>query len=152
MRTVTVREYARLTTADVVSPSLDHAQVPASAFDWLCRESARLQRSGASLVQLEDRRCLRLDSYVGVMETPCGTRIEILPKSMDDADDVSSSRRILRRMLERCLDVPARQTVPTDIQTFDAPLTEWVMRQFLHALQVLVKRGVRFDYHAVREE
>jgi len=152
MHTIVVREFARLTTADVVSGSLDLAQVTASAFDWLCRESARLQRSGASLVQLEDRRCLRLDNYVGVMETPCGTRIEILPKSLDDADDASASRRTLRRMLEGCLDVRRRETAPTDIQAFEAPLTEWVMRQFLQALQLLVKRGVRFEYHAVREE
>jgi 5-methylcytosine-specific restriction enzyme subunit McrC len=152
MRTIVVREYARLTTAEVASGSLDEVQVTVSAFDWLCRESARLQRSGASLVQLDDRRCLRLDNYVGVIETPCGTRIEILPKSVDDADDASASRRILRRMLERCLDLPARETAPTNIQTFEAPLTEWVMRQFLQALQLLVKRGVRFEYHAVREE
>jgi len=152
MHTIVVREYARLTTAEVVSPSLDEAQVSASTFDWLCRESARLQRSGASLVQLDDRRCLRLDSYVGVIETPCGTRIEILPKSVDDAENASASRRILRRMLERCLNIPRRETAPTSIQTFDAPITEWVMRQFLDALRVLVKRGVRFDYHAVREE
>lgn len=152
MRTIVVREFARLTTAEVAKGALDEAQVSDSAFDWLCRESARLQRAGARLVQLDDRRSLRLDNYVGVIETPCGTRVEILPKSLDDADGASESRRILRRMLERCLDVSPRETAPTDIQTFDAPLTEWVMRQFLHELQRLVKRGVRFDYHAVQEE
>ncbi len=152
MHTVVVREYARLTTATVSEPSLDMAQVSATAFDWLCAESARLQRAGAQLVQVDDRRSLRLDNYVGVIETPCGTRIEILPKSVDDADDVSASRRILRTMLERCLDLPARETAPTDIQTFEAPLTEWVVGQFLQALQLLVKRGVRFEYHALREE
>ena len=76
-QTIVVREFARLSTAEVGAPSLDERQVTASAFDWLCRESARLQKSGASLVQLDDRQCLRLDNYVGVIETPCGTRIEI---------------------------------------------------------------------------
>lgn len=152
MQSVVVREFARLTTAELRAPSLDEAQVSTSAFDWLCRESARLQRGGAQLVQLDDRRSLRLDNYVGVIETPCGTRIEILPKSADEADGPEPSRLILRRMLERCLDVPRREWSPTDLQTFDAPLTEWVMRQFLHELDRLVKRGVRFDYHAVQEE
>jgi len=152
VHTVVVREYARLTTATVAEPSLDMAQVSATAFDWLCAESARLQRAGAQLVQLDDRRSLRLDSYVGVIETPCGTRVEILPKSADDANDATTSRLLLRLMLERCLDLPTRETAPTDIQAFDAPLTEWVMRQFLHELQRLVKRGVRFDYHPVQEE
>jgi 5-methylcytosine-specific restriction enzyme subunit McrC len=149
---VVVREYARLTTSPVEGTSLDAACVPESAFDWLCQESARLQRSGAPLVQVENRRWLRLDNYVGVIETPCGTRIEILPKTADNSDDAPAARLLLRKMLARCLKIRPRQTSPTDIQTFDAPLTEWVMREFLQALDALVKRGLRFDYHAVREE
>lgn len=147
---VTVREYAWLTT-DVVASSLDQATVSATAFDWLCKESGRLRKSGASLVQLDNRRWLRLDNYVGVIETPCGTRIEILPKHVDGVEEVAVARRLLRKMLSRCMDVTARETGPTGIQAFDAPLTEWVMRQFLEGLDHLVKRGVRFDYHAVKE-
>jgi 5-methylcytosine-specific restriction enzyme subunit McrC len=149
---IVVREYARLTTSPVESNSLDSACIPESAFDWLCGESARLQKSGAALVQVDNRRWLRLDSYVGVIETPCGTRIEILPKTAEHGDNRDSARQLLRKMLARCLDLPARETSPTDIQTFDAPLTEWVMRQFLQALDTLVKRGLRFDYHRVQEE
>lgn len=151
MRRVTVREFARLTTQPV-SPSLDQATVTVSAFDWLCRESARLRKSGASLVQLDDSRWLRLDNYVGVIETPCGTQIEILPKHVDGEGEVATARRLLRTMLARCLDLTARETGTTSIQAFDAPLTEWVMRQFLEGLDHLVKRGVRFDYHAVQEQ
>lgn len=36
-----------------------------------------------SLLQLEGRRSLKWDSYVGVIETPCGTRLEILPKHVE---------------------------------------------------------------------
>lgn len=149
---VVVREYARLTTSAVTDESLDVARVPESAFDWLCQESARLRKSGVALVQVDDRRCLRLDSYVGVIETPCGTRIEILPKTTEHGDNRDVARRLLRTMLARCLDVPARETLPTEIQTFDAPLTEWVMRQFLQVLDSLAKRGLRFDYRRVQEE
>lgn len=152
MRSVVVREYARLTTAPVAQPTLDQAQIPESAFEWLCKESARLRQSGASLVQLDDRRWLRLDNYVGVIEAPCGTRIEILPKCLDGADEVERARHVLRKMLSRCLNLPTRETGPTNIQTFSAPLTEWVMSQFLAELDHLIKRGVRFDYHAVREQ
>ena len=152
MRFVVVREHARLTTAPLTQSTLDQAQIPESAFEWLCKESARLRQSGASLVQLEDRRWLRLDNYVGVVETPCGTRIEMLPKSVDGAEDAQSSRRLLRRMLARCLSLPTRETGPTGIQTFDAPLTEWVIAEFLAELDMLVKRGIRFDYRTVREQ
>lgn len=151
MLQVVVREHARLGTTPVTA-SLDQATVSASAFDWLCRESSRLRKSGAALVQIDDRRWLRLDNYVGVIQTPCGTRIEILPKHVDGAQDASSSRRLLRRMLARCLDLTPRESTPTDILAFDAPLSEWVMRQFLQALDRLVKRGLRFDYHAVQDE
>ena len=153
MQRVTVREYARLTTAKV-EVSLDQATVSTSAFDWLCSESGRMRKSGAALVQFEGRCDLRLDNYVGVVETPCGTQIEILPKHVDGSSEgeVAAARRVLRRMLTSCLNLKSRETGPTDIQAFDAPLTEWVMRQFLEALDHLVKRGIRFDYHAVKEE
>jgi len=151
MPRVTVLEYARLTT-DRVPPSLHLATITQSAFDWLCRESGRLCASGAALVQVGDRRWLRLDNYVGVVETPCGTQLEILPKHVDGEDQIASARRLLRKMLSRCLDLPVREAEPSDIQAFDAPLNEWVIRRFLDGLERLVKRGVRFDYHRVGEE
>lgn len=78
---ITVREYARLTTQPIPDGSLDLAQVSPSAFDYLCELSASFSRSGASLlVQQDGSRALKLDSYVGFVETPCGTRLEILPK------------------------------------------------------------------------
>jgi 5-methylcytosine-specific restriction enzyme subunit McrC len=154
---IVVREYAKLTTSSANASSLDTSSldvacVPESAFDWLCQESARLQKSGAPLVQIESRRWLRLDNYVGVIETPCGTRIEVLPKTTDNRDDAPAARALLRKMLARCLNITPRQTSPTTIQTFNAPLNEWVMREFLQALDALVKRGLRFDYNSVQEE
>lgn len=150
---ITVREYARLTTGDVAS-SLDRASIPTSAYDWLCEESARMRQSGASLVQLEGRRWLRLDNYVGVVETPCGTRIEILPKHVDDdgPESVASARSLLRRMLMHGLNVSPRESAPSQIEAFPGPLTEWVMRQFLEGFDRLLKRGVRFDYRRVQEQ
>ena len=57
---ITVREHARLTTADVPA-SETLARVSQTAFDWLLAESSRLQGpgSGARLVELETRRELR---------------------------------------------------------------------------------------------
>ncbi|WP_213876352.1 McrC family protein [Pseudomonas sp. dw_358] len=149
---VTVREYARLTTSYVANPTLDRAQVSACAFDWLCKLNASFSQAGATLIQLENRFCLKLDNYVGALETPCGTRIEILPKHFEQGDCIEASRALLRRMIQRSLDLPARQVGATGLQKFDAPLTEWVMGQFLEALDHLVKRGMRFDYQRVEEE
>ncbi|MEE5085853.1 McrC family protein [Pseudomonas alliivorans] len=152
MKSITVREYARLTTSPIHSPTLDIAQVSPSAFDWLCELNARFSKAGAALVQIEDRRWLKLDNYVGVLETPCGTRLEILPKHFEEGDCIQQNRALLRRMIQKSLDLPTRKVGAAALQRFDAPLTEWVMSSFLDALDHLTKRGMRFDYQRVEEE
>lgn len=150
---VIVREYARLTT-DPIESTLDRACITPSAFDWLCNLAAVFSKGGASLLQVESRRWLKLDSYVGVVETPCGTLLEILPKHSNDASENTAiaSRKLLIKMLEVALDLPIRTTDETDIQTFQYPLLEWVMKQFVLSLDHLIKRGLRFDYQHVEEE
>ena len=149
---ITVREYARLTTDKVTAPTLDLAQVSVSVFDWLCKFNASFSNAGAALVQLENRRLLKLDNYVGVLETPCGTRLEILPKHFEHEDCIKQSRALLRRMIQASLNLPTREVGAADLQNFDAPLSEWVMGRFLLALDHLIKRGLRFDYLRVEEE
>lgn len=148
---ITIREYARLTTAEV-EPSLDLAQLTTSAFDWLCELSASFNRNGATLLQVEGRRALKWDSYVGVLETPCGTRLEILPKHHEQGDCVAKSRRLLRKLIQSALQLKPREVSVASLELFDAPLSEWVMSQFLAELDLLVKRGVRFDYQRIEEE
>jgi len=149
--TITVREYARLTTEPVVA-SMDRAQVSASAFDWLCKLNASFSRKGASLLQVEGRQWLRLDNYVGVLETPCGTCLEILPKHTEREDCPVTTRALLRKMIQAALNLPTRNAGVAALELYDAPLSEWVIRRFLEELDYLVKRGIRFDYQRVEEE
>ena len=148
---VIIREYAQLTT-EVVVPSLDVATVSQTAFDWLCELSAGYSRSGATLLQVEGRCSLKWDSYVGVLETPCGTRLEILPKHHEQDDCLIKSRQLLRKLIQRALQLKPREASVASLELFDAPLSEWVMGQFLAELDLLVKRGVRFDYQRIEEE
>lgn len=148
---VTIREYARLTTAKV-EPSLDLAQVSQSAFDWLCELSADFSRNGATLLQMDGRQALKWDSYVGVLETPCGTRLEILPKHHEEGNCLVKGRQLLRKLIQHALQLKPREASVASLELFDAPLSEWVMGQFLVELDRLVKRGVRFDYQQVEEE
>lgn len=147
-----VREYARLTT-DEVTPSLDLATVSSPAFDWLCQLQSRISAQGAQLLQVESRRLLRLDNFVGVVQTPCGTVIEILPKHVDEQSDAAreSAQVLLCKMLITALDLPVRLADQADLKTFKHSLLEWVMQQFVAALDVLVSRGLRFDYQRVEE-
>ena len=149
---VTIREYARLTTSPVPAGDLDYVSISTSAFDWLCELSASFNRSGAKLLQIEGRRSLKWDSYVGVLETPCGTRLEILPKHFENGDCIKQSRALLRKLIQAALSLKPRQVSVAGLELFDAPLTEWVMGQFLSELDHLVKRGIRFDYQRVEEE
>lgn len=148
---IVVREYAKLTTCPV-EPSLDRATVPKSAFDYLCRLAGQFRASGAHLLEVEGGQWLRLDNFVGILETPCGTTLEILPKYMDADGDKGEARALLARMIQAALDLPARHVGPADLALFSAPLSEWVRRQFLLTLEHLVKRGMKFDYLRVEEE
>lgn len=152
MNLITVREFARLSTAPTRPQSLDEATVSPSAFDWLCKESARLRPSGAVILELEDRQSLRLDNYVGVLEAPDGTRIEILPKAFDQVGDAPAARRLLRKMLQICMNVRPRESSVTTLQTASAPVNEWIFQQFVTELDWLLKHGLRFDYQRVQEE
>ena len=149
---VTVREYARLTTMSVPDGALNLAKVSASAFDWLCSEQARLRGSGAELLHVEGRNALRLDNYVGVIETPCGTRIEILPKSLAGTEDAEGARAVLRRMLLGALGILPRESSVTALEAFRGSISEWVVAQFLETLGRIIKRGVRHDYVRVDEQ
>ena len=148
---IAVREYARLTTAEVL-PSLDQHTITRSAFEYLCDLAARTASGGAKLVQLEDRVSLRLDNFVGVVQTPCGTRLEILPKHIDHTRDAAWSRVLLKKMLLSALKLTTRDVGQASIELMKSPLSEWVMHQFLQQLDRLVKRGLRFDYQRVQEE
>jgi 5-methylcytosine-specific restriction enzyme subunit McrC len=156
VQSVVVREYARLTTERVdetsIENTLDRAQISQSAFDWLCKLNQRLITAGASLAIVEGRTWLRLDKHVGVIETPCGTRIEILPKHHESGDVVHESRTLLQRMITTSFDLPAREVGTADLRLFNTPLTEWIMGRFLTALEHIVKTGIRFDYRRVDEE
>lgn len=150
---IVVREYARITTERIES-SLYQAQVSATVFDWLCNLQSSFSKTGASLLQVESRRWLKLDNYVGVLQTPCGTVIEILPKVTEEISvaAANNSRRLLIKMLKTALDLPVRTADKAEIQVFEHSLLEWVMKEFINALDHLIKRGLRFDYQRIEEE
>lgn len=146
-----VREYARLTTREVAQPSLDHAQVEPSVLDWLCGLDAE-RDGGKALVSLVGRDTLKLSSYVGVLESPCGQVIEILPKHHDDGDDVGRARALLVKLIAASLKLKSSTDTEAGLELYQGPLSEWVMARFLDELDRLFKRGLRFDYLRVEEE
>src|SRR5690606_36696259 len=60
--------------------------------------------------------------------------------------------QLLRKLIQQALQLKPRDASVASLELFDAPLSEWVMGQFLTELDLLVKRGVRFDYQRIEEE
>jgi 5-methylcytosine-specific restriction enzyme subunit McrC len=155
----TVREYAFISVAYEGCPksSLDHAYIAESAFEHLCGLAASFSKHGAKVFELAGRRKLKLDQYVGVIETPCCTRIEILPKHVElngesDQEVIFQERKLLQKMLSVSLHLPYREVGSANLNRFKQPLHEWIITQFLASFERLVQRGLRFDYNRVQEE
>ncbi len=96
---------------------------------------------------------LQVRNYVGVLQTACGTQIEVLPKLYDssDSDSKDHSRGLLLNMLRTLRDSPYKQAGRADIRDTKMPLLEVYISQFLELVNDLVKRGVRSDYVQVQK-
>ena len=96
---------------------------------------------------------LQVRNYVGVLQTACGTQIEVLPKLYDSTskDSEGHSRELLLKMLRTLRDSPFKQAGRADIRDTKMPLLEVYISQFLSLVNDLVKRGVRSDYVQVQK-
>ncbi len=154
MATVTVREYARLTTGSVECDSLDKAHISPADFDELCALNDRRKPGEAPLIRMYDRTTLGVCNYVGILQTSPGTCIEILPKTGENSsrEAIAHERTLLIKMLKTVFDLPFREHLAAHLQRFPAPLQEWVIRRFLEELHLLFKKGLCFTYNHVAEE
>jgi 5-methylcytosine-specific restriction enzyme subunit McrC len=96
---------------------------------------------------------LQVRNYVGVLQTACGTQIEVLPKLYDSTSKGSDdhSRVLLLKMLKTLRDSPFKQAGRADIRDSKMPLLEVYISQFLSLVNDLVKRGIRSDYIQVQK-
>lgn len=148
---ITVVEHGCLTTT-ASAQTLDEQTIEQADFDWLAEATVTGPTGAAMLFRRDGSRRLSVNNHVGVIETPSGTVVEILPKHHDEMLSFAETRRLLARMVEAALDLPAREVGEAHLSSFETPLSEWVARRFLGALDRLVKRGLRSDYVRVEEE
>lgn len=96
-------------------------------------------------------RVIQVMNYVGVIHTPTGQQIEVLPKiSRAAGGDHNVSRRALLNMLRHLREFRHIETTDAAIATEQLPLFEVFIRQFLQSVNTLVKRGLRSEY--IRQE
>lgn len=151
---VTVREFALLTNGGN-NHSIDCHSIPKSAFEWLLangvsksegqRELVKVKRHGTSVA-------LQVINFVGVLETPCKTRIEILPKTSTDTCDPVSARKILLKMLARVEKLKLEEFQQSQLQLLKQPLYELLITHFLTAVSKLVRQGIRNEYQRIERE
>lgn len=148
---IQVREYARLTTDERATPSLDCAVVKRETLEWV-QKLASEWKGEEPLLLSDGYHVFKLGSYIGYLQSPDGEGIEILPKTNFGQDNPQQTRKILQRMLLTALNIRPRVAGPAELMRMNVPLHEWIFRQFLSELQVLVTRGLCFDYRRVDEE
>lgn len=126
--------------------------VPPHVFAWLEAQALRVAEAGETawlrLSQRRGRRAVLVASFVGVIRTPDGYQIEVLPKvgkTIGGGD--GEARQLLIEML-RCLGGFRHiQTDSAKLVATRMPLLEVFIGEFLRAVEHLVKRGLRSDYN-----
>jgi len=163
---VTVREYDYLISdTDSASGGLLGKRwavvIPQRAFEYLGRLLSREEGKEKSddygfflkRTSWHGLPALQLQSYVGVLQTPCGTQIEVLPKtSVGDENqaqrekDFEQNRNMLFCMLRHLKGANFKQSGDAHLRKAPMHLLELFITYFLQEVNTLVKRGVRSDY------
>ncbi len=129
-------------------------EVSKSCFDWLVKLSENEEKSFAA-IKTKKQNLLKVANYVGVLQSPCGTTIEILPKTTSDTIEEHEKIKLREKLIE-LISISQRlplESDPANLQTIKNPtLHEWLMGQFLQQLKQIVLRGLRFDYERIEEE
>ncbi|MDB4438250.1 McrC family protein [bacterium] len=147
VRVLTIREYDVLflhDTSKKVSPGF----LSKEDWHWLHDQSFQKSEGPAFFRPLfrNGRRGLQAQNFVGTIETPIGTQIEILPKLTDLDGDLVETRRIVLKMLGTVLNLKTHSWRQGSLTLINQPLNEHLIDLFLSDLEALTKRGLRSCY------
>lgn len=152
--TIVIREFGHLFSASAVHPQ-GAPVVSDAAFEWLSEthcDSGRDDRPALfGLVRRDRQPALQARSFVGLVQTPDGTRIEVLPKTLHEGEDPSRTRRWLLRMIASLPDWRHVLLHNTSTAPIRHPLLEVFIGHFLSTVKQLVRRGLRHGYIARRD-
>jgi len=151
----TIREYAKIYKSEDFPKSKntpDVVFIPSSAFKTL-RNFIDIE-SGEHIFRTGRRKgCeyLQAQQYVGIVETPDGSVIEILPKiyfgkEEIDNKEIKEVRRAFLQMLRSLRHTPFRQLGEAYLQATKIPLLEVFIAAFTEATLLLVQSGIQENY------
>jgi 5-methylcytosine-specific restriction enzyme subunit McrC len=151
---ITIQEYGLL-VKEGCSQSITCSAIPASAFDWLLVNGQSIGEKSRELIKVKRQGkgiALQVVNFVGVLDTPCGTRIEILPKITTNTDDSEQARKTLLKMLSVVQKLKLEQFHQSRLKTAKQPLFEILISQFLRTTAKLIKKGLSSQYQRIQSE
>ncbi|MGF6275257.1 5-methylcytosine-specific restriction enzyme subunit McrC [Massilia sp. UYP11] len=130
--------------------------VPPAVFAWLESTCLQAAEEGETpwlrLIQRAGRRAVQVTNYVGVMRSPAGFQIEVLPKTgLANEGGANEARQLLIEMLCCLHGFRHIKTERAKLAAATMPLLEVFMTEFLLAVKQVAKHGLRSDY-AVRQD
>lgn len=157
---VVVFEFDKLGAGEGAELSDNIVAVSDAAFAYLkrlCLCSTKESRF-LSLTMADNCEVVQVKNYAGVVFTPDGTHIEILPKIGRITEPGTTRENAIVHHRETLLSMLKYHTHLHHLKTEDAhvslrkmPLLEVFVSQFLSSVNTLVKRGLRSDYVACRD-
>ncbi|HCE2833455.1 TPA: McrC family protein [Vibrio parahaemolyticus] len=150
--TITIREFGLLLNGGDKS-SIDCHSIPRNAFEWLLVNGQSNNQDSVDLVRVKKHGssiALQVINYVGVLETPCGTRIEVLPK-ISEKEDSEATTKVLLKMLSTVHKLNMHRFESSSLQTLNRPLFEVLIGYFLKEVSNVIKNGIRSQYTRVQD-
>ena len=124
-----------------------------SAFAWLTRYILEDEEKQPPFIKHYGDR-LQVKNYVGIIETPCGTCIEVLPKiyKNETEEEQRKSKELLWKMLSVVYDLKSLEATEASLEKHSGRLIDVLISAFLKIVSSIVYRGLRSDYVRIQAE
>ena len=124
-----------------------------SAFEWLNRYILEDEEKQPPFIKHYGDR-LQVKNYVGIIETPCGTCIEVLPKiyKNETEEEQRKSKQLLWKMLSVVYNLKSLEATEASLEKHSGRLIDILISAFLKIVSSIVHRGLRSDYVRIQAE
>ena len=124
-----------------------------SAFAWLTRYILEDEEKQPPFIKHYGDK-LQVKNYVGIIETPCGTCIEVLPKiyKNETEEEQKKSKELLWKMLSVVYDLKSLEATEASLEKHSGRLIDVLISAFLKIVSSIVHRGLRSDYVRIQAE
>jgi 5-methylcytosine-specific restriction enzyme subunit McrC len=134
-----------------IDDSLLSRIIPEKSWYWLLENTnIAHHKIFTKLMRRNGVPCLQVMNYVGVLTTPFGCQIEVIPKVFTEesfaSDEAEVGRRKLFQMLSSIGAIDFKSFHNASLKLFRQPLPEVLIGLFINEVTQVVKKGVRNDY------